>query len=91
VGTDPLPGPATMSDADLAIRVECYAGHRGEQEPRRFWIGTRAVVVAEILDRWLAPDHRYFKLRADDGAVYILRHATHADRWELTLFERGAG
>ena len=78
-----------MSPASLDIRVECYAGHRGEQEPQRFWLGERPVVVAEILDRWLAPEHHYFKVRGDDGDTYILRHESNADRWELTLYERG--
>lgn len=77
-----------MSDA-LAVRVECYAGHRGEQEPRRFFVGERGIEVEEILDRWLAPDHRYFKLRGDDCGTYILRHDEAHDRWELTLYERG--
>jgi hypothetical protein len=80
-----------MNTGDLNIQVECYAGHRGEQEPRRFFIGTRAIVVAEIIDRWLAPEHRYFKVRGDDGGRYILRHDTGRDCWELTLFEAGAG
>ncbi|HEX9628081.1 MAG TPA: hypothetical protein VGA00_14165 [Acidiferrobacterales bacterium] len=76
-----------MSTPDLAVRVECYAGYRGEQEPRRFWLGERAVAVEEILDRWLAPDHRYFKVRGDDGGRYILRHDIAADSWVLTLYE----
>lgn len=78
-----------MSDA-LAVRVECYAGHRGEQEPRRLFVGERGIEVEEILDRWLAPDHRYFKLRGDDGGIYILRHDGVQDRWELAVYERGA-
>ncbi len=77
-----------MSD-NLTLRVECYAGHRGEQEPRAFYLGARRVTVVEVLDRWLAPEYRYFKIRADDGATYILRHDDAGDRWELTLFERG--
>jgi hypothetical protein len=48
------------------------------------------VEVAEELDRWLAPDHRYFKVRGDDGDVYILRHEPATDRWELTLYASGA-
>lgn len=76
-----------MSTAGFDIRVECYAGYRGDEEPRRFWIGERPVEVAEILDRWLAPDHRYFKVHGADGGTYILRHDTRADRWELTMFE----
>jgi hypothetical protein len=39
--------------------------------------------VAEVLDRWLAPDHRYFKVRASDGGVYLLRHDVESQRWEL--------
>jgi hypothetical protein len=71
----------------FVIRVECYAGYRGEQEPQRFWLGERPVAVVEILDRWFSPAHRYFKIRGDDAGTYILRHDTHADHWELTLFE----
>jgi hypothetical protein len=71
------------------IRVACYAGHRGEQEPLRFWLGERPIHVLEIVDRWLAPEHRYFKVRGDDAGTYILRHDTLGDRWELTLFESG--
>jgi hypothetical protein len=70
----------------FVLRVECYAGYRGEESPRRFWLGAREVEVAEELDRWLAPDHRYFKVRGDDGDVYILRHDPELDRWELTLY-----
>jgi hypothetical protein len=80
-----------MSAPCFGIRVECYAGYRGEQEPQRFWLGERPVAVVEILDRWLAPGHRYFKIRGDDAGTYILRHDTHADRWELTLFESRPG
>ncbi len=74
----------------FAVRVECYAGYRGEETPRRFCLRQRCVEVIEILDRWLAPDHRYFKLRGDDGGVYILRHDTREACWEITLF-RAAG
>lgn len=70
------------------LHVECYAGHRGEETPRRFSLGERAIEVVEVLDRWLAPDHRYFKLRGDDGNLYILRHDVSTLTWELTLFHR---
>jgi hypothetical protein len=73
---------------DLQIRVECRAGYRGEETPYRFYFGERAVEVKEVVDRWLGPDHRYFKVRGDDGSVYILRHDAPEDRWELTMFAR---
>ena len=71
------------------LRVECYAGYRGEETPRALVIGDGRVVVDEILDRWLAPDHRYFKLKGDDGDVYLVRQDTASGAWELTMFERG--
>jgi hypothetical protein len=40
------------------------------------------------LDRWLAPDHRYFKVCGDDGDTYVLRHDTQSHRWELMLYRR---
>jgi hypothetical protein len=75
----------------LLLRVECYAGHRGEETPRRFVLGDRAVEVAEVRDRWLSPGHRYFKVTGDDGDSYILRHDVASGEWELTLFARGSG
>lgn len=72
----------------LQIRVECYAGYRGEQAPRTLILGGRRLDVAEILDQWLAPEHRYFKLRAADTHTYIVRHDAIRDTWELTMYER---
>lgn len=73
----------------LELRVECHAGYRGEETPRRFLIGARPVLVNDVLDRWLDPRHQYFKVRGDDEGVYILRHDIVYDQWELTLFDSG--
>jgi hypothetical protein len=70
----------------LTVGVECYAGHRGEQMPRTLILGDRRIAVVEVLDAWLAPDHRYFKLRAADGDTYLVRHEERSDTWELTMF-----
>ena len=78
-----------MSGTTTTLRVECYAGQRGEEAPRRFFLGDRMVEVTEIVDRWLGPEHRYFKVRGDDGGVYILRHDVPEDFWEMTLFDSG--
>lgn len=80
---------AEQGKVPFRVRVECYAGYRGEETPRRFFLGERKIEVAEVLDRWLAPGHRYFKVRGDDGDRYVLRHDAAADSWELTLFEGG--
>jgi hypothetical protein len=72
------------------IRVECYAGYRGEQEPLAFWLGARRFEVQAIVDRWFAPSQRWFKVSADDGHTYILRHDEANDTWELAAFTSSA-
>jgi hypothetical protein len=67
----------------MKIRVECYAGYRNEEEPRAFTLGQRRFEVVNVTDRWLAPLHRYFKVEADDGRTFILRHDTASGDWEL--------
>jgi hypothetical protein len=69
----------------LTVGVECYAGHRGEQTPRVLILGDRRIAVAQVLDAWLAPDHRYFKLRGADGDTYVVRHDERSNTWELTM------
>ncbi len=75
--------------AVLTIAVECYAGHRGEQTPRTLVLGDRRIEVSAVLDQWLAPDHRYFKLQGSDGDIYLVRHDVTSGLWELTMFQRG--
>jgi hypothetical protein len=80
-----------VSEPLLAISVECYAGHRGEQTPRTLILGDRRIAVTEVLAAWLAADHRYFKLIGEDGDTYLVRHDERSGTWELTMFraERG--
>ena len=75
----------------LTVGVECYAGHRGEQTPRTLILGDGRVAVAEVLDAWLAPDYRYFKVRGADGDSYLIRHDERSNTWKLTWFRRGTG
>jgi hypothetical protein len=75
----------------IEVRVSCYAGYRGEESPRSFLIKERKIEVVELLDSWLAPDHRYFKVRGDDRGVYILRHEVATEQWQLTMYERRSG
>jgi hypothetical protein len=74
----------------MKISVECYAGYRGAEEPRAFTLGERRIEVLAIDDRWLGPDHRYFKVAANDGNLYILRYDERRDEWELGAFRKGA-
>jgi hypothetical protein len=40
----------------------------------------------EVVDAWLAPEHRYFKLKGSDAATYLVRHDEGSGTWELTMF-----
>ncbi len=82
-------GEQLTSGQQTGVRVECYAGYRGEETPRQFHLGETAEDVAEVLDRWLSPEYRYFECLGADDATYILRQDVSADRWELTLYKRG--
>jgi len=73
----------------IPISVECYAGYRGEETPRALVVGNRRVEVIEVLDRWLAPDHRSFKVRGDDGDTYIVQQDSRSAEWTLSVFQRG--
>ena len=78
-----------MSERPIPVCVDCYAGYRGEETPVRFRLGDRLFEVGEVLDRWLAPEHQYFRARTREG-ICILRNDITSGEWELTLFERAA-
>ena len=71
------------------LRVECYAGYRAEEAPHRFFLGKREIRVTEIIDRWLDPARSHFKVRGDDGGIYILRYNRDGDVWDMILYNRG--
>jgi hypothetical protein len=69
--------------------VECAPEPRRGEVPVRFgWLG-RMRGVAEVLDWWESEAIRDFRLRGDDGCVYILRHDLRHDHWELRFFRDG--
>jgi len=75
----------------LEIRVECYSGFKADEKPRRFSISGRTYEVAELIDQWYGPNDTWFRVKADDGNTYILRHTTHgqSDTWTLESFHQG--
>jgi hypothetical protein len=68
------------------VDVECYAGHRADQRPLRFVIRGRSYQVAEVEDQWYSPEAIYFRVVADDGNRYVLRHDERTDVWTLEAF-----
>lgn len=72
----------------IPVKVNCYAGYRGEQEPRELEMGGNTIVVESILDRWLSPYHRYFKLAGSDECEYIIRYDENTQAWEMVYYRQ---
>jgi hypothetical protein len=71
----------------MRVHVERDAGNVDVEKLKRIRFDGRCVEVIENLDRWFGEDHIYFKVRGDDGNLYILRLDEACDAWELTMFQ----
>ena len=71
-----------MTDQQLMVTVDCYAGYRGEETPRRFYTGDRALDVVAVVHRWQTPDYRYFKIGTSADEMYTLRQDVRSHMWE---------
>lgn len=72
----------------MKIKVKCYSGYRANEYPVEITIGQKALEVAEIIDRWIGEDHRYFKVLCSDGYSYLIRHDEEVDTWEILKIEK---
>jgi hypothetical protein len=72
----------------MKLRVECYAGRKSDERPVRFQLGDRNYMIDEVLDQWYGPDDAFFKVRTDDGNLYVLRHNVSGDEWSLESFRQ---
>lgn len=74
----------------MRVVVETRENELGDREPCQFRIGAQALQVVSVLDRWLHPEHGYFKVQVGDGAIYILRFDVPSARWEIAFYESGS-
>ena len=72
------------------MRVESYSGRKADERPLRFYLQEELRVVEDVLDQWYGPDAVFFKVRADDGNLYILRKNTSESegKWTLESFRQ---
>jgi hypothetical protein len=71
----------------MQIEVESDTGDGGIERPRRIRLNERVIEIAETIDRWPGRDYYYFKVKGDDGNLYILRLDEARHSWELTMFQ----
>jgi hypothetical protein len=85
-----VPEQAIGSGAPMKLEVECYSGFKADERPVRFRLDGRPYLVEELLDQWYGPQDVFYKLRADDGNLYILRHETSTPEgnWHLVSFRQ---
>jgi hypothetical protein len=74
----------------IPIKVECHAGIKADETPRRFTWDERPIEVEEVLDRWYQVESKpewpradYFKVRSMDQREYLLKHDLESDDWYL--------
>ena len=78
--------------AAMRIKVECYSGYKGEERPVRFYLGERGLEVLEVMDRWYSLNGSFFRVRAEDQHLYVLRHnwEEEAGVWTLEAYRQTA-
>jgi hypothetical protein len=62
-----------------------YAGTKANERPVRFRMDDYEYPVEEMLDQWYGPDKAFYKVRAEDGNLYILSRETSTPDglWDL--------
>ena len=73
----------------ILLKVEAYSGYRADERPLRFLLGEQWRRVTEIVDRWYGPQDQYFRVKADDGNLYILRLEEATEQWSLAGYRSG--
>ena len=68
------------------LRVQCHSGYRADQRPVRFTLCGREFQVNDIDGEWYTPEAKYFRVVAQDGNFYVLRHDEVQDCWTLDAF-----
>jgi hypothetical protein len=75
----------------MKLRVECYSGRKADERPIGFSLDETQYRIEVVLDQWYDPEHIFYKVRANDGNLYILRQRTSLPEgaWDLVSFRRG--
>jgi hypothetical protein len=74
------------------VEVECYSGHRANERPLAFAFEGRRWKVVEVIDRWYEgglrsgqPSLDYFKVKTEEGRVFVLRYNSLFDAWAVRV------
>ncbi len=69
------------------VEVQAYAGYRGEESPRAFFLMGKRIEVTKIIEQWSEEDVesrsrlRCFRVRGSDWRAHILCHDEEKTQW----------
>ncbi len=73
------------------VKVECYSGYKINERPTAFTLMEygykRSFKVVEVLDVWYGETSDYFKVKADDSNIYLLKYDGNLDQWDLIFYQ----
>ena len=73
--------------AERPVRVIAYAGGRGEERPRTFFLGDERLEVEEVMRAWVEEGmggegrRRSFRVRASDGREHLIFYHEKLKAW----------
>lgn len=73
------------------VKVESYSGYKADEFPKCFYLNDAKYEIEEITDRWYQiessnsgfPPADYFKVTADSGNTFIIKHDLEHEKWFL--------
>jgi len=83
--------------ADQPVEVKCYSGFKANERPLSFTLHDREFSVMDIEGSWFEEDENScarkvcFRVRADDGDLYLLSYDEDSCIWELKRIWRLGG
>ena len=69
------------------IEVECCLKNKSNWGPATFSLMGRPYKVKEIIDTWHAKVAVYFKIKAQDDNIYLLKYDERIAKWDLVFFQ----
>jgi hypothetical protein len=76
-------------EANHPVQVKCYSGFKANERPLSFTLSDREFSVMDIEGSWFEEDESgrsrqaCFRVRADDGDLYLLSYDESVDVWVL--------
>ena len=69
------------------LKVECCSSDILDQDPIAFTLMDRQYKVSDVIDHWYGEGVIFFKVKADDDNIYLLKHYKLQDHWDLILYQ----